>query len=396
MQLVIQVGKWRHVVNITTTACTDNIQADADVQLNATVAAGSLDYIPDIAVSTGSADTLECLMKRIGLPDTEYVAGTATTGHVHVYSGGMPGGGGGGNPGGTEYAPMPGAPSSPTNLWDTSDHLMPYDILLLSCEGGETYDAKPANLETYLNAGGRAFASHYHYAWFSNVLETKQGYVAPPDWGANLATWNANDDTANGPDDGVIIQTLNVGGGPFVKGQMLDKWSGIVGALGGVVPAADLPIYQPRYNAVVGPTNKPSQPWITDEHAVMGGGGGGCYGRRCDAGAGGGGTTNQTMYFSFDTPVDTPIPTDGGEPAYCGRAVFSDLHVAGDPNAASGMDSSNNTNRGQPTGQPPPVGCAAGDLSPQEKALEFMLFDLSSCVISDSVAPPTMVPVVVN
>jgi hypothetical protein len=94
---------------------------------------------------------------------------------------------------------------------------------------------------------------------------------------------------------------------------------------------------------------------------------------------------------------------DGGVPNYCGRAVFSDLHVSGcnmggtcANGYASNMDTPNSGGRNGTTGQPPPMGCTAGDLSPQEKALEFMLFDLSSCVVSDYVAPPTMVPVVVN
>jgi hypothetical protein len=391
--LVVQVGKWRHVTSVTTTSCQDTPVPDANVALNGTVAAGTMDSIPDIAVSTGNADTLECLMKRIGLPDTEYVAGTATGGHVHIYSGGQPGGGTttGGSIGKLELNVMQGAPASDMALWDSTAHLMAYDILLLSCEGGETYDAKPANLEAYLNAGGRAFASHFHYAWFSNNLSSMQGYAAPADWGANLATWTPGGGMNNGPDDGIIVQTLNVGGGPFVKGQMLDQWLGIVGALGQGVPAGDLSIYSPRYNAVVGPANVPSQPWITD---TMGGttGGGTCRYRCPDAGTTTGGGTQQTMYFSFDTPVSLAAPTDGGSPAYCGRAVFSDLHVAGNPPpAASGSDSGNKMG-----GMAPPQGCTAGDLSPQEKALEFMLFDLSSCVISDQVAPPTMVPVPVK
>jgi hypothetical protein len=85
------------------------------------------------------------------------------------------------------------------------------------------------------------------------------------------------------------------------------------------------------------------------------------------------------MYFSFDTPVGAPAGAAG--PQFCGRAVFSDLHVTGNPRT---KDTPN-----LPGGKAPPAGCDANvELSPQEKVLEFMLFDLSSCVISDTVAPP--------
>jgi hypothetical protein len=378
--LVLQTGKWRHVVNIASVSgCVDNPQASPSLALNGTVAAGSQDSMPDIAVSTGRSDTLECLMKRIGLPDTEYVPGAATGGHVHVFSGGDPQGNitfTQTNHGVAEANPMAGAPASYSSLWDSSGDLMPYDILLLSCEGGETYNAKPSVLQQYLDAGGRAFASHFHYAWFGGPIASGQTYAAPTVWNTHLATWQAVPGTDPGPDNGVIVQTLNGGSAPFPKGQYLSQWLGNVGALGqNGVPAGDLSLFLPRYNAIVTPADTPSQPWITTQPPQ-------------DSGVSG----TQTMYFSFDTPVGGISAPDGGPAGYCGRAVFSDLHVAGDP---SNNDTCNSTDpmTGLGNGQPPPAGCGSEALSPQEKALEFMLFDLASCVVPDDVNPPTSIPV---
>jgi hypothetical protein len=357
--LVLQIGKWRRLVKLNVDACVDNPQPDGSLSLPATVLEGDTENsIPEIAVSTGLADTLECLMIRVGLAPTEFVAGYGTTGHVHVFSGGLvrsaaDGDAGLNGVGQPEPSPMPDAPASSESLWRTSNQLMGFDLVLLSCEGGETYNANPQAMETYLNAGGRVFASHYHYAWFSGPLGSGQTYMPPMDWGTNLATWG--DDTVSNTTEpeigGTLVTTLNGTGKPFAKGQVLASWLANVGALSqNSVGPGELSIFDPRFNATVGPANAPSQPWILADTMSD--------------------HPGKAMYFSFDTPVNAPPAADGGA-QYCGRAVFSDLHVAGDP---SERDNS-----------PPPNGCDPTGLSPQEKALEFMLFDLSACVVADQV-----------
>jgi hypothetical protein len=98
------------------------------------------------------------------------------------------------------------------------------------------------------------------------------------------------------------------------------------------------------------------------------------------------------QYFS----VDTPIGGAAGGPV-CGRVVYSDLHVSGGPNVnATGIPVDYPRQQGGGGGMRTnvvPDGCAMHPLTPQEEALEFMLFDLSSCLVPIGQTPPeTVIP----
>jgi len=77
--IVVQTGKWRmQYVLPNVTACQDNPQPDKSLHLPRSASEGNL---PDIAISTGGADSLECLPLRIGVDASEYGPGAAGPGH---------------------------------------------------------------------------------------------------------------------------------------------------------------------------------------------------------------------------------------------------------------------------------------------------------------------------
>ena len=77
-------------------------------------------------------------------------------------------------------------------------------------------------------------------------------------------------------------------------------------------------------------------------------------------------------HMTFNTPLNPPNQADGGAGLQCGRVVFSDFHVSASALTDAGVF---------------PASCKVAQLTPQEKALVFMLFDVSSCIQRDRDAP---------
>jgi hypothetical protein len=328
--LVVQVGKWRKEITLPSVAPCSTTNA-GKITLPKNLSDGAYASIPNIAVSTGGADTLECLLTRIGVDESFFTGNTAGPG-IHVFQGA----------GGNAAA---GSQSSPSALWNNLPDLLRYDIVMLSCEGSPTTGVNPATatyLASYVSAGGRVFAEHYHYAFFVD----NSGLSYPPF--TNVANWsnvNGNDSPYNNDITGVIETTLP-GGRPFPEGAALNAWLGTVGALsnGEIV----IPSQNARADAIVAAGNF-ATPWVQTDPSVQ---------------------PPSTQYLSWDMPFDAP-KNDAGVPQYCGRSVFSDMHVSGSANDYGG-------------GGPgvAPTGCnATAALSADEKAIEFILFDLSSCLV---------------
>jgi hypothetical protein len=212
----------------------------------------------------------------------------------------------------------PGTPSADL-LWGTPATLANYDMVVLPCMGMQV-DEPPAdqqNLIAYSNAGGRIFATHYAYSW----LDSTAPFSGTADWFPSGDPQSPND----------LVGTIDT---TFLEGQSFATWLEDVGALSAPDQIA---LANVRYDviSVVPPTSQ----FIY--------------------------ASQQVLQLGFFTPVGQPTSQQ------CGRVVFTDFHVSGNANVGDG---------GLSDGTTFPAECVLAPLTPQEKALEFMLFDLASCV----------------
>ncbi len=335
--VVVQLGKWQRTFT-KAIACGPNplgggtVGAAGNLTLPSTHLEGN---IPRFAIDTGNVDSMECVLLKMGIKQSEFVNPVISGGlptavqRVHMYKGSIVSGG----------AVVDGATPGESALTETASVMNAYDVVLFPCQGGAgTYNAANGfpntrtNLLNYSAVGGRFFTTHFHY----DLLNGNGSFSTTANWTLNNGSWG---DLYSDPKyTGIIDQT-------FSRGQTLALWLNQPIVYGGTAGQIPVGVIRNDFSSV----NAPAQRWM-----YTGGGGGGP-------------PANLPIHYTFDTPYKAAQS--------CGRAVYSDFHVE-----------SEQTNAGT-NGATFPTECPAGAMTPQEKLLEFMLFDLTSCV-----SPPACVP----
>lgn len=213
-------------------------------------------------------------------------------------------------------------------LLGNANTLSAYDMVLLACEASAVNQnsGHVQRLIDYANAGGRIFTTHYSYTWLNKL----DPFKSTASWTGEKPLWSTG------------VGTVDTS---FTKGLAFAEWLGHVGADINPDPAiTQLNIIEPRGSVSAVSSN--ARQWIW--HPRNG--------------------KNYVQHMTFNAPVGQPVEQQ------CGRVVFSDFHVTGGDSLSSKTF---------------PEQCAGRtDLNAQEKALAFMLFDLSSCIQSDGSSQP--------
>jgi hypothetical protein len=304
--------------------------------------------LPQMALLTGGCDNIACFLFDIGVDVTEFAAPGAG-GRVDVYQGlGATGAGAALSSGIAGDCTTAACP-----LWSSKQALEAYDEVFLGCECGEHDETKPAAslqaMHDWLDEGGRVLAIHSQTTWFKN---------GPADF-QSIANWTS------GPASGAA--------GPFVvntssaQGAFFETWLANIGGAGanGVVTLD--PADVSTSVTTVGPG---AIPWINDS---------------ATAADGGGADSGNVKAFSTQVPIGSANAESGAASTFCGAIHVSDIH----PGGGRAVEDANSDGAGVPAAVP--GACRVRSLSAGEMALEYLLFNQSTCVTT-RLTPPTAPP----
>jgi hypothetical protein len=420
LTVVIQLGRWRRVFQLDiNTPCDVNTVPDKTLLMPSKQSQGN---IPLMAMVTGNADSLECVLRKMGIADTEFTD-PAGGGRVQFYLGSDKTGNGG-KSGQMIDATTPAQSVLFGNDGNGQPVINGYDMTILACQGGAYAQstADQTTLRNYAAAGGRVFTTHYSYTWLTNndADATAAGVGKADNWG-EVAKWNVDENDRADTAVGIIDLVSNP------KGNAFKGWLQAVGAspgMAGTPGTTDVIVIRHDTDAISSVAGQ-TQQWLyrtgTNNKRCSRSAGvctsnADCTAKVCnvntalscaaDADCNPGGTkvcqnkmgfppctknsdcggnnncvsqTCQTntcngnnysgeplpLHFTFNTPVNlTEDLTTDPPKLQCGRVLFSDFHV---------QDAQEN-------GETFPAQCDTKPMNSQEKLLEFMIFDLGSCV----------------
>jgi hypothetical protein len=325
--LVIQLGRWRRFTGLTfpVSKCASTTIA-APITMPHNQSEGD---IPRTAISTGNVDAMECVLLKMGVDATEFTD-PGGTGAIQLYFGN----------GSTIDANTP-AETALVPTTASAAALDNYDQVIFPCWGVDPRANKSTNLKTaiqqanvinYTTGGGRVFGTHFSYSWLYNDTPFDTTATWIDDVQFNTGTATVENPGPSEPDVNTFYQWINsvpnnaANAGTFTVTDPRNDFSAINTAVSELWATT----------AVTTTVNK-----VTT-------------------------TTTFPLIYTFQTPVPPQAPE-------CGKVIYSDMHVS----ASSAAD-------GDTTGLTFPNECTANPMSTQEKALEYLIWDLASCP-----APPT-------
>ncbi len=330
--LVIQLGRWRRQIKIPSVACCANTALSANQthlpRSNQGEPGDVRSDIPLIAVSTGAADTLHCVLRKIGIEDDEFTNPDGN-GRVRIYQ----------DNGARIDSDTPAA----STLYGSANELDDYDMVLFECVGERQSKAAvdQKRVINYANAGGRVFATHFSYVWLTDSDGTAGSNTGPKPF-SQTASWLVDQALADSA-IGIVDQTLQSDPATQARRIAFSDWLQLVGAS---TTPGEIPVNAVRkdFSAVSGipatAAGTPVQRWLFANDPAFTG----------------------PLQLTFDTPIAYPPLSPPTKT--CGRVLYNDFHVTD----SAIFDSTF------------PNECSDTPMTPQEKTLEFMLFDLAACV----------------